>query len=199
MTRTRGRYSAGIAPRSLFSPDFGANLEPQIDQTTEYVEKRPSTMMTNENDRKDENQPQKRVGGVREARWWALALFVSTIIPVVSTQFLRLGPFWSFGVIIYYGIPASVMGFILGWTFSLPRLSNSAMGLILGRVILVILCLVLMSYLFRVDQFHPFWWRAPCTYAYPLHNYRYSCVPTGILWDRRVTPIPTVTSPTELP
>ena len=144
-------------------------------------------MMTNENDRKDENQPQKRVGGVREARWWALALFVSTIIPVVSTQFLQHGPFWSFGVIIYYGIPASVMGFILGWTFSLPRLSNSAMGLILGRVILVlgrvilvILCLVLMSYFFRVDQFKPFYWGAPCTKA-TISSY-YDCVPTSILW-----------------
>ncbi len=97
----------------MFFPDFGANLEPQIDQTTEFADERPSTMMTNENDRKDENQPQKRVGGVREARWWALALFVSTIIPVVSTQY-QGGPFWSFGVIIYYGIPASAVGFILG-------------------------------------------------------------------------------------
>ena len=170
----------------MFSPDFGANLEPQIDQTTENVEKRPSTMMTNENDRKDENRPQKRVGRGREARWWALALFVSTIIPVVSTQFQQGGPFWSFGVIIYYGIPASAVGFILGWVFSAQRLANSEMGLVLGWVLIIILCLGLMSYLFRVDQFYPFYLRAPCTYTHALHTG--SCVPTGILSDQRLGP-----------
>ncbi len=111
--------------------------------------------MTNENDRKDENQPQKGVGQVREALLWALALFVSTIPVAVVTGFGGSGdggPLWAIGVIIFYGIPAAVMGFILGLGlgFGAPRLANSAKVLILGRVILAILSLGLLLYSFSV-------------------------------------------------
>ena len=105
-------------------------------------------MMTNENDRKNENQPQKGVGRVREGWLWALALFVSIISPLVLIGWQTGGPLWAIGVIIFYGIPASVMGLILGLVFGAPRLANSAMGLIPGRVILAILSLGLLLYSF---------------------------------------------------
>ena len=111
--------------------------------------------MTNENDGKDENQPQKGVGRVREAWLWALALFVSTIFRVVWTLVVGTGdggPIWAFAMITFIGIPASVIGFILGLGFGAPRLANSAMGFILGRGILVILCLGLMTYLGEINR-----------------------------------------------
>ena len=109
--------------------------------------------MTDNNDRKDENQPQKEVGRVREAWLWALALFVSTIFRVVWTLVVGTGdggPIWAVTIIIYVGIPASVIGFILGLGFGALRLANSAMGFNLGRGILVILCLGLMTYLHEI-------------------------------------------------
>ncbi len=110
--------------------------------------------MTDENDRKDENQPQKGADQVREALLWAGALFVSTIFRVVWTLLYGTGdggPIWAIAMIIYIGIPASVIGFILGLGFGAPRLANSARGFILGRGILVILCLGLMTYLGEIN------------------------------------------------
>ena len=110
--------------------------------------------MTDENDRKDENQPQKRVGWVREGWLWALALFVSIILRIVWTLIVDTGdagPLWAIAMIIFIGIPASVIGFILGLGFGAPRLANSAMGFILGRGILVMLCLGLMRYLEEIN------------------------------------------------
>jgi hypothetical protein len=107
--------------------------------------------MTNENDRKDEDQPQDRYYQICEAWLWALALFVSTIFVAVVTGFVGPrggGYIWAFGVIIYIGIPASVIGFILGLFFGAPRLTNSAKRFERRRFILVILCLGYILFLF---------------------------------------------------
>ena len=112
--------------------------------------------MTDENDRKDENQPQKGAGQVREALLWALALFVSTIPVAVVTGFGGSGaggPLWAIGFIIFAGIPGSAMGFMLGLFFGAPRLTNSAKRFERGRFILGILCLGYISFLFWGDNY----------------------------------------------
>ena len=112
--------------------------------------------MTNENDRKDENQPQKGAGQVREALLWALALFVSTIPVAVVTGFGGSGaggPLWAIAFIIITGIFGSAMGFMLGLFFGAPRLTNSAKRFEWSRFILVILCLGYILFLFLATNY----------------------------------------------
>ena len=106
--------------------------------------------MTSENDRKDEDQPEDRYYQISEAWLWALALFVSTIFVALWTGLKADGggPIWTVAVIIFAGIPASGMGFILGMVFGAPRLTNSAERFIQRRGILALLCLGVMSFLF---------------------------------------------------
>ncbi len=104
--------------------------------------------MTNENDRKDENQPQNGADRIIEAWFWALALFVSTMIPAVVTGLQGGGPIWTVAIIIIVGIPAAGIGFVLGLIFGAPRLTNSAKRFKRGRIILTILCLGFLSFLF---------------------------------------------------
>ena len=102
--------------------------------------------MTDENDRKDENQLRKGdgrvllkvVGRAAESLLWALAFFVSVAIPVLSAPVTNLGPIATAILLFYFGIPATVIGFILGIFFGKPPLAN--------RALLVILCLGIMTY-----------------------------------------------------
>ncbi len=96
--------------------------------------------MTDNNDRKDENQPQKGVSRVGEACLWALALFFSAMIPVWSAPASNLGPIATYAGLIFFAVPASVFGFILGLVFGGQRLAD--------RALLVILCLGLMTFMF---------------------------------------------------
>ena len=94
--------------------------------------------MTNENDRKDENQLRIGFCMVAATLSWPLASFVSAAIMILSAPITNLGPIVIFVGFIYYAIPAAVIGAILGIFFGAPRLANWAL--------LVILCLGIMTY-----------------------------------------------------
>ncbi len=100
--------------------------------------------MSDENDRKDENQHSGFFSDkflVRKEAWlWALAAFVSATIPISLAPATTLGPIATVGMFIIYAVPASVIGLILGFFFGRPRLAN--------RALLVILCLGLMTIMF---------------------------------------------------
>ncbi len=95
--------------------------------------------MTDYNDRKDENQLRKRVAGFAEPSMWALALFVSAMIPAWSAPESNLFPFLIPWIGLIFAIPASIIGYILGGVFGAPRLAK--------RAFLVVLCLGLWVYL----------------------------------------------------
>ena len=96
--------------------------------------------MTNENDGKDEKQPQKEVNRVGEAFLWGPALFFSVMIPVWLAPASNLGPIATYFALIFYAIPASAIGFMMGIYYGGPRHAN--------RALLVILCLGLMTIMF---------------------------------------------------
>ena len=95
--------------------------------------------MTDDNDRKDENQLRKGVDGFAEPLLWALALFVSAMIPFWSAQESNLFPFLLPWIGLIFAIPASIIGYILGGVFGAPMWPK--------RAALVVLCLGLWVYL----------------------------------------------------
>ncbi len=109
--------------------------------------------MTNENDRKDENQLRLEAQlevrqGWAEPLLWGLALFVSALIPVSSKLdcWGDLGPIVTVvnGVILLIvTIPAFIIGLVLG------RYSSHGWP---NRVGLVVLCVILWAYLEYVDN-----------------------------------------------
>ena len=90
--------------------------------------------MTDDNDRKDENQLRKGVGrGFAEPLLWALALFVSAMIPFWP---LQEGGQWPPFIGRYLGlivaVPAAIIGYILAGGFGAPSWPK--------RAFLVVLC-----------------------------------------------------------
>ena len=96
--------------------------------------------MTNENDRKDENQFRYGLCMVAATLSWPLAFFFSVAIPVWFAPITYLGPLATAYGLVFNAIPAGVIGAILGIFFGAPRLANWAL--------LVILCSGLMAYAF---------------------------------------------------
>ena len=109
--------------------------------------------MTNENDRKDENQLRLEARlevrqGCAEPLLWGLALFVSAMIPGWSKLDMTMN-LWPIGIVLnimtglIVAIPAFIIGLVLG------RKSSHGWS---NRAGLVVLCVGLWAYLEHVDH-----------------------------------------------